>query len=167
VHFEHLVQINDPANPLLPLLSTEQLWQGLMWRAEDARPFVPGMTGCTILQRSPGALRRRLEFPGATLEDRVTWEAGRWVRFEVEAAASHAGGSLTIGIEEPEPGHLFLRFTYRTTLGGRRPGRALRRLRPFRVPCRRPRHRARHPHPAGRRPGPLSPRAARYPPGGR
>lgn len=117
MHFEHLVQINDPANPLLPLLSTEQLWQGLMWRAEDARPFVPGMTGCTILQRSPGALRRRLEFPGATLEDRVTWEAGRWVRFEVEAAASHAGGSLTIGIEEPEPGHLFLRFTYRTTLG--------------------------------------------------
>jgi hypothetical protein len=38
------------------------------------------------------------------------------VRFDIQPSASHPGGSLTITIEEPEPGFLFLRFAYRTTL---------------------------------------------------
>ena len=49
--FEHLIEINDPRNPMIPLLTRDQLWQGLMFRAEDAVPFLPGLEDCIILER--------------------------------------------------------------------------------------------------------------------
>lgn len=123
MNYEHLIEINQPGNILMPQLSRAQLWQGLMLRAEDARPFVPGMVGCTILERSTTHLLRRLDFPQASIVDRVTWESEQWICFSVEASATHAGGTLTIRIENPAPEqqaeHLFLRFTYRTSLGER------------------------------------------------
>jgi hypothetical protein len=115
--FEHLVEINDPGNPLIPPLTRQQLWQGLMARAEDATPFLPGLDACIIVDRGDCRLDRRLDFGNAAIDDRVTWEAGQWMRFDVAATDTHAGGSLTISIEEPEAGHLFLRFAYATTLG--------------------------------------------------
>ena len=33
MNYEHLVQINDPLNPLLDTLTREQLWAGLVLRA--------------------------------------------------------------------------------------------------------------------------------------
>ena len=32
--FEHLIEINDPLNPLIDTLSLEQVWRGLVLRAE-------------------------------------------------------------------------------------------------------------------------------------
>ena len=57
-----------------------------------------------------------LRFGQATIRDRVTLSAMEWVRFDTEATAEHAGGSLTIRIEEPQPGAFFLRFLYATSL---------------------------------------------------
>ena len=37
--FEHLIEVNDLANPLQAPLSREELWFGLLCRAEDARAF--------------------------------------------------------------------------------------------------------------------------------
>ena len=37
LNFEHLVQVNDPLNPLAETLTREQLWQGLVLRAEFVR----------------------------------------------------------------------------------------------------------------------------------
>lgn len=114
--FEHLVQINDPGNPLIESLTREQLWQGLMHRVEDPLPFLPGLESCTILERRETGIRRELNFGAARIQDQVTYEEDLWVRFDIPAAESHAGGSLTITIEEPAAGHLFLRFAYQTTL---------------------------------------------------
>ncbi|WP_309269199.1 AtaL-like protein [Azonexus sp.] len=36
------------------------------------------------------------------------------MHFDIEPGAEHAGGNLTITIEEPEAGRLFLRFAYVT-----------------------------------------------------
>lgn len=115
--FEHLVEINDPGNPLIPLLTRDQLWQGLMFRAEDATRFLPGLDACIILERGDCMLQRRLDFGKAAIEDRVTWSRFEWMCFEVAPTPTHAGGTLTITIEEPEEDHLFLRFAYATTLG--------------------------------------------------
>ena len=115
--FEHLIEINDPRNPMIPLLTRDQLWQGLMYRAEDAVPFLPGLEDCIILERGDCMLLRRLDFGKAAIEDRVTWSRFEWMGFEVARTDSHAGGTLTITIEEPEEDHLFLRFAYATTLG--------------------------------------------------
>lgn len=117
MRFEHLVEINDPGNPMIPVLTRRQVWGGLMHRAEDAVPFLPGLRRCTVLGRGDGTLDRLLAFQGADIRDHVTWEEDRWMRFEVTAPAEHAGSTLTITLEEPAPGHLFLRFAYRTRLG--------------------------------------------------
>ncbi len=116
MNFEHLIQINDPDNPLIVPLTRDQLWQGLLYRAEDPLPFLPGLESCTILERQAGELLRELDFGPAVIRDRVTLAEAHWVRFDIEPSASHPGGSLTITIEEPQSGFLFLRFAYRTTL---------------------------------------------------
>jgi hypothetical protein len=82
---------------------------------ENPLPFLPGLESCTIVERSDDHLLRELDFGPATIQDRVTLAAGEWVRFDIVPNAQHAGGSLTIRIEEPEPGFLFLRFAYTTT----------------------------------------------------
>lgn len=118
--FEHLVEINNLNNPLHTVLTRQQLWQGLLHRVEDARPFLPGLESCQIVERGEATLTRRLDFGGAVIEDRVTWEPEQWVCFTVIGNSSHAGGTLTITIEAPEPQRpegLFLRFAYATTLG--------------------------------------------------
>ncbi|MBK9243241.1 MAG: DUF1857 family protein [Burkholderiales bacterium] len=43
MRFEHLVQINDPLQPLLTEVSREQLWRGLLRRAEQPTEFVLGL----------------------------------------------------------------------------------------------------------------------------
>lgn len=113
--FEHLIQINDLQNPLIETLSREQIWQGLLHRVEDATPFLPGLERCTIVARHADHLLRELDFGAAVIRDRVTLLAPQWVRFEILPGETHAGGTLTISIEEPEPLSLFLRFAYATS----------------------------------------------------
>lgn len=116
MNFEHLIQINDPENPLIAPLQRDQLWQGLLYRVENPLPFLPGLESCTILERQAETLLRELDFGPAVIRDRVTISEPHSVRFDIEPSESHPGGSLQIAIEEPEPAFLFLRFTYETTL---------------------------------------------------
>jgi len=116
MNFEHLIQINDPENPLVETMTRDQLWQGLLHRVENAVPFLPGLESCTILERQADTLLRELDFGPAVIHDRVTLLAMEWVRFDIQPSEVHPGGSLMITIEEPEPGFLFLRFAYQTTL---------------------------------------------------
>jgi len=114
--FEHLIEVNDLANPLQNPLTREELWFGLLCRAEDARAFLPGLEACHIVERSETHLLRDLDFGNAVIRDRVTFHPMNWICFESEANEQHAGGSLKITIEEPQDGAFFLRFQYRTTL---------------------------------------------------
>ena len=115
MQFEHLIAINDPQNPLVTALSRDQVWAGLCHRVDNPVPFLPGMVSCTIVERTEAHLRRQLNFGAAVIEDKVTQAENHWVRFDIQPGEQHAGGSLTITIEEPEPGALFLRFAYTTT----------------------------------------------------
>ncbi|QDF95125.1 hypothetical protein CJ010_00440 [Azoarcus sp. DD4] len=116
MRFEHLVEVNDLADPNANLLTREELWFGLLCRAEDARPFLPGLEACRIIERTDTELVRDLHFGQAVIRDRVRFRELEWISFESEATAEHAGGSLTIRIEEPQAGALFLRFVYTTSL---------------------------------------------------
>lgn len=117
MRYEHLVQINDPFNPAVTPLSRAQLWFGLLCRAEDAIPFLPGLEACVIVARESLRLERELRFGSVTVHDTVTLRPEVSVRFDSRVTDTHAGGSLTISIEEPEADSLFLRFVYETTLG--------------------------------------------------
>jgi len=116
LNFEHVVIINQPGNPLVADLSREQLWFGLLCRAENPRPFLAGLESCTIVERDETRLVRDLRFGSVVIRDQVTLEPLQWVCFQSAPTKDHAGGSLTISIEEPRTDELVLRFCYRTTL---------------------------------------------------
>ena len=116
MNFEHLVQINDPLNPFVDTMTRDQLWEGLVLRAEQPQLFVLGLDTCTILSRTGDTLERELHYGQATVRDRVTLLANQSVRYDILATESHVGGSLTMTIEQPDELQLFLRFEYTTTL---------------------------------------------------
>ena len=116
--FSHLVQINDPLNPLIDPLSREQLWHGLVLRAENPLLFVLALDRFEIVERAENALVRVLHFGKLRLRDRVSFRPMKQVCYEIEAAGDAPAGTLVMRIEEPEPGQLFLRFNYETLQGG-------------------------------------------------
>ncbi|SIT47164.1 conserved hypothetical protein [Paraburkholderia ribeironis] len=116
MNFEHLIQINDPLNPFVESMTREQLWDGLVLRAEQPQLFVMGLDSCTILSREGNVLERELHYGQATVLDRVTLQESQSVRYDILPTANHVGGSLTMTIEQPDELQLFLRFEYATTL---------------------------------------------------
>jgi hypothetical protein len=110
--FNHLVEINDPANPLIEPLTREQVWRGLLQRAEDPVPFVVGLDECRIVERSRDGLTRELVFGSLIVRDRVSYDTLRSVRYDTAAQEGMPAGQLVMSIEEPQPGALFVRFEY-------------------------------------------------------
>ncbi|MEM5344712.1 SRPBCC family protein [Paraburkholderia azotifigens] len=116
MNFEHLIQINDPLNPLVETMTREQLWEGLVLRAEQPQLFVMGLDSCSILSRTESTLERELHYGHATVRDHVTLTPQQSVRYDINATADYVGGSLTMTIEQPDELQLFLRFEYKTSL---------------------------------------------------
>lgn len=116
MQYEHLIEVNDLLNPLILALTREQLWQGLVLRAERPEMFVLGLDESIIQKREGNTLERELRFGQARILDRVIFTPMHSVRYETAATDDHAGGSLTMSIEEPSEHRLFVRFTYSTTL---------------------------------------------------
>ena len=114
MRFSHLIQINDPFNPLIDPLSREQLWRGLVLRAENPLLFVLALDRFEIVERGENALARVLHFGRLRLRDRVNFSPMEQVRYEIEAAGDSPAATLAMTIEEPEPGQLFVRFDYET-----------------------------------------------------
>jgi hypothetical protein len=112
MNFEHLIEINDPGNPLLEPLSRGQLWQGLVLRAESPELSVIGLDACVMLERRLDYLRRELRFGHLRVNDEVFLTPMQEVRYEVMASEIFPASRLVMRIEEPYPGRLFIRFLY-------------------------------------------------------
>lgn len=110
--FVHLVEINDPLNPLIEPLTREQLWRGLVMRAESPQMFVPYLDACTITQRSEHGLSRELVYGSLTVRDDVTFAPQQRVAYSVPAQRDIPASSLVMTIEEPQPDWLHVRFEY-------------------------------------------------------
>jgi hypothetical protein len=110
--FEHLIEINDPLNPLMDTITREQLWRGLVLRAEDPKRFVPHLDECTLGERSSGSFQRRLRYGELVVDDTVYLSPLQEVRYEVPAQGDIAKSLLTMRIETPNEGQLLVRFSY-------------------------------------------------------
>lgn len=110
--FEHLIEINDPLNPLIDTITREQLWRGLVLRAEDPKRFIPHLDDCTISEREPGSFSRRLRFGDLVINDRVSLSPMCEVRVDVPAQGEIAHSTMAMVIEAPSEGVLYVRFTY-------------------------------------------------------
>ncbi|KQQ31037.1 hypothetical protein ASF61_17570 [Duganella sp. Leaf126] len=110
--FEHLIEINDPLNPLLDALTVEQLWSGLVLRAESPKLFQPQLDDAVIDERSELGFRRRLRYGQLVVEDRVRLEPLQRVVYDVPAQGEISASTLTMSIEQPTPQTLYVRFRY-------------------------------------------------------
>jgi hypothetical protein len=66
------VAANKAVQSGLPKLSRSDIWQGLVMKAENALPFVPGMAKCSIVERKPNGLIRDIIFRGEDARERIT-----------------------------------------------------------------------------------------------
>jgi hypothetical protein len=112
--FEHLIEINDPLNPLIDPLTRDQLWNGLLAYIEDPVPFLLGLDRCTIAAREEHEWKRELEFGRMTVRDKVRFGPKERIRIDTEPSAQLPAGALTLTIEQPSAAQLFLRFVYET-----------------------------------------------------
>ncbi|MBC7455271.1 MAG: DUF1857 family protein [Massilia sp.] len=110
--FEHLLQINDPLNPLIDALTREQVWHGLVLHAESPKLFVAHLDDCTISERSDTGFRRSRRFGALSIDDRVTLTAPQEVRYDVHQQGDISASSLSVTIETPSEHSLFVRFCY-------------------------------------------------------
>lgn len=112
VAFEHLVEINDAASLVHATITREQLWQGLVLRAEEPTLFVPTLSEARIVSRTEHGLVRALRFGEHPITDEVTFDPLREVRYDIAAQGEIPRSVLRMRIEEPRPGALFVRFVY-------------------------------------------------------
>lgn len=110
--FEHLIEINDPLNPLLDALTIKQLWSGLVLRAEAPKLFVPQLDEAIIDERTDDSFRRRLRYGQLVIEDRVRLEPMQRVVYDVPAQNEITASTLTMSIEQPTADTLYVRFQY-------------------------------------------------------
>ena len=115
--FEHLIEINDPLNPLLHTITREQLWRGLVIRAEMPKLFIPHLDECAIGERDSGIFKRRLRYGDLVVEDTVLFTPLQEVRYNVPAQGEISASSLTMTIVAPDEFQLFVRFCYDDGLG--------------------------------------------------
>ena len=110
--FQHLVEINDPLNPLIEPLSRSQLWHGLVVRAESPMLFVPHLDSCVLLERATESVARELTYGSLVIRDRVYFFPQEKVIYEVPAQGEIPASSLRMSIEERQEDVFFVRFDY-------------------------------------------------------
>jgi hypothetical protein len=110
--FHHLVEVNDPLNPLIDPLSREQVWRGLVLRAENPKLFMPHLDRCELGERSTASVQRQLHYGTLAIRDTVVYFSQERVEYRVPAQGDIPASCLTMSIEEPHQGALVVRFDY-------------------------------------------------------
>lgn len=115
MRFEHLLQVNDPGHPGIEPMSRAEVWRGLLIRVESPQRFDLGPDRCEVRTgASPHERLRSVHFGSLRFEDRVTLEPEQRITFVPQPHEGVAPVHLTVTVEEPQPGALFLRFVYVT-----------------------------------------------------
>ena len=105
--FAHTVPVNPPGAS--PILSWDELWRGLVRKAEDPVGFVNGMESSTVLERSEDGLVREAVYRDTRIRERVSFQEPDSVRFE--QIDTEAPGAVTNEIADGKDG-LELTFTF-------------------------------------------------------
>jgi hypothetical protein len=112
MQFKHIIVINDPLNPLIDPLTRDQIWRGLVLRAETPGVFVPWLDSCKLFDRTPESVSRELRYGDLTIVDRVTFVPQQEILYQVPQQKDIAASSLCMSIEEPQADLFIVRFAY-------------------------------------------------------
>jgi hypothetical protein len=118
----HTLSVAIDVNPegATPHLSQEQVWRGLVMKAENAVLFVPSMKSCEIIERYPDGLLREVVNGADRFREKITFTPQVEVLFERVDNEANAGW-ITNVISESEHG-LLLTFTFAVNIPGAKPG---------------------------------------------
>src|SRR5437899_11605292 len=67
------IEVNRGLSSGEPRLTRSQVWKGLVMKAENALPFVPGMAVCTVVERFEDGLVRDIVFRGEGAREKITF----------------------------------------------------------------------------------------------
>lgn len=101
------VPVNSPGEAIL---TRDQVWQGLVLKAPDARQFLPPelCTYCEVVEESATHIVREATIGGANLREIIVFEPGSKVSFF--QATGPREGAVINELFEDESGALHLRF---------------------------------------------------------
>ena len=113
IFVSHALPVNVPGEPNL---STQNVWDGLVLKANNALPFVPSMTYCEVTQRhSDTVFDRDIDFRGQRFTERITLERPHRVTFT--RIAGPVLGTIANEIEGAAD-DLSLRFSFALVVAG-------------------------------------------------
>jgi len=113
IFVSHALPVNVPDEPRL---DRQQVWEGLVLKANNALPFVPAMTYCEVTQRhSDTVFDRDIDFRGQRFTERITLEAPHRVTFT--RIAGPVLGTIANEIETVDD-DLTLRFSFALVIHG-------------------------------------------------
>lgn len=115
----YVLSYTVPVNPAgaEPELDRDQVWRGLEMKAENALPFVPGMTKCEVVEREGNMILRDVTFAGNSHREKILLHKPVQVHFERVGE----NGFIENTISDSEQG-LQLAFTFGLNFPGTEPG---------------------------------------------
>ena len=113
IFVSHALPVNVPDEPRL---GQQQVWDGLVLKANNALPFVPAMTYCEVTHRhSDTVFDRDIDFRGQRFTERITLEPPYRVTFT--RIAGPVLGTIANEVESTDDG-LALRFSFALVVHG-------------------------------------------------
>lgn len=110
--FNHLIQINDPLNPLIEPIGRDLLWRGLVLRAESPMLFMSHLDECDLSDKKIDSVQHMLRYGELRIRDSVTYLPQIQVHYQVPAQGEIPESSMSMTIEVPAEEQLFVRFEY-------------------------------------------------------
>jgi len=114
VHASRTIKVND--DPDQPPLTRSLVWRGLVMKAENPLPFVPVISSCKVIERTPDGLVREIVDKGDAITEVVTFHPERMVKFE--RTSGRVLGTILNEIIEDDDGALALKFTFTLSIEG-------------------------------------------------
>jgi hypothetical protein len=114
------VAVND--DPTQPFLTRQDVWAGLVLKANNALPYVPQMQKCEVVEQGDGWLVRDILLKGVAMRERVTLEPERRVIFD--RIGGPEPGRIENVIRVDAKGELTLTFSFSLTKEGLASGSA-------------------------------------------
>jgi len=81
IYVSRQIKVNEGRARHDPRLGRGGVWQGLVMKARNTLPYVPGVARCEVLEQSDAGLVREIEFRGQRARERVTFRALERVTF--------------------------------------------------------------------------------------
>jgi hypothetical protein len=116
IQLSRSVLVNGPDDPEAPSLTRDDVWDGLVMKAENALPFVPKMEKCDVVEQRENFILRDINFAGDDLREAVTLTPKSKVEFR--RVEGRVLGRITNEILGDTPDDLELKFSFALEING-------------------------------------------------